>query len=354
VITGVSLLTATDSAATAGTHTITASGGTAANYVITDVNGTLTVSQASLTVTADDQMMPFGGPLPALTASILGFVYGETAASLTTPPLVTTTATVDSPISGNPYPITASGATDSNYSISYVAGTLTVIPTPVVSISPDSLSLASSTVGTAGSTSSYTIGGVNLTADIDIVAPTGVEISDDGGITWHSSLELAESEGTVLATTILARISAEAPAGSIDGDIANTSTGAILQSIAVSGTVKASSQAGSLDTSSPQIFYGQDVTLTATFQSSASGSAPMTGTVNFYDGSTYLGTAELVPLSSINAAALMTLQVESFATVSGSASLTTSTLGVGAHLITAVYSGDANDSAASSETPVSV
>ena len=46
VISGVSLSTATGAAATAGTHPIVAGGGTAANYAITDVNGTLTVAQA--------------------------------------------------------------------------------------------------------------------------------------------------------------------------------------------------------------------------------------------------------------------------------------------------------------------
>jgi hypothetical protein len=40
----VSLSTATDGAATVGTHPITITGGTAVNYVITDVPGTLTVT----------------------------------------------------------------------------------------------------------------------------------------------------------------------------------------------------------------------------------------------------------------------------------------------------------------------
>jgi hypothetical protein len=43
VISGVTLATATGAAATPGTHTIIASGGTAANYDITDIKGTLTV-----------------------------------------------------------------------------------------------------------------------------------------------------------------------------------------------------------------------------------------------------------------------------------------------------------------------
>ena len=41
---------------------------------------------------------------------------------------MTTTATAASHVSGNPYSITASGAVDSDYTISYVAGSLTVNP----------------------------------------------------------------------------------------------------------------------------------------------------------------------------------------------------------------------------------
>jgi hypothetical protein len=50
VISGVSLSTATGAAATYGTHTITAASGTAANYYLNFVNGTLTVNKASLNV----------------------------------------------------------------------------------------------------------------------------------------------------------------------------------------------------------------------------------------------------------------------------------------------------------------
>jgi hypothetical protein len=58
--------------------------------------------------------------------SYTGFVNGDTAASLTTPPTVTTTATASSAV--GTYPITASGAVDANYTISYSPGTLTVTP----------------------------------------------------------------------------------------------------------------------------------------------------------------------------------------------------------------------------------
>src|SRR5262249_61467239 len=52
VVSGVSLSTETGAAATAGNRTITATGGTADNYNVVDVNGTLTVSEAAPGFTA--------------------------------------------------------------------------------------------------------------------------------------------------------------------------------------------------------------------------------------------------------------------------------------------------------------
>jgi hypothetical protein len=84
----------------------------------------MTVQPAALTITANAATMSFGGALPALSVSYTGFVNGQTAANLTTKPTVTTTATASSPV--GTYPITASGAVDPNYTITYVTGTLTI------------------------------------------------------------------------------------------------------------------------------------------------------------------------------------------------------------------------------------
>lgn len=71
--------------------------------------------------------------------------------------------------------------------------------------------------------------------------------------------------------------------------------------------------------------FGQPVTLTATVTGEAGANGTPTGTVNFYDGATQIGSA---PLS----------------TVSGQqqAVMSTSTLAMGPHSITAVYAGDGN------------
>ncbi len=118
------ITTAGTSSSPAGTYTITASGAVDANYAITYIAGTLTIGKVPLTITANDQTTTYGLPLPTFTATYTGFVNGDNAASLTTAPSITTTATSTSPV--GTYPITASSAVDANYSISYVAGTLTV------------------------------------------------------------------------------------------------------------------------------------------------------------------------------------------------------------------------------------
>jgi hypothetical protein len=86
------------------------------------------VTAAPLTITADNQPKAYGAGLPPLTVYYSGFVNGDTAASLTTAPTVTTTATAASGV--GTYPITVSGATDPNYTITFVPGTLTIAPPP--------------------------------------------------------------------------------------------------------------------------------------------------------------------------------------------------------------------------------
>ncbi len=110
---------------------ITASGAVDADYTISYVSGNLTITAAELTITANNQIMTYGWPLPTLTASYTGLVNGDLPGSLTTPPTLTTTATINSHVNGSPFSITASGAIDSDYVISYVSGTLSVISAPL-------------------------------------------------------------------------------------------------------------------------------------------------------------------------------------------------------------------------------
>ena len=107
-------------------YSITPSGAVDADYAITYGTGTLTVTPVALTITPNNLTKAYGAALPTLTASYAGFVNSDTAASLSTAPTLTTTATASSHVAGSTYAITASGALDSDYTISYAAGTLAV------------------------------------------------------------------------------------------------------------------------------------------------------------------------------------------------------------------------------------
>ena len=86
----------------------------------------VTVNKAVLTVTANNLSSPRGAPLPVLTATITGFVNGDTAAVVGGAPALTTTATSSSPEGA--YPITAAAGTlaAANYTFVFVNGTLTI------------------------------------------------------------------------------------------------------------------------------------------------------------------------------------------------------------------------------------
>lgn len=113
--------------ATAGSYAFTVTAkdnGKGKDAVTGSQNYTLNISQASLTITAGSAIMNQGAAIPKLTVSYNGFVNGDNASSLSTPPSVTTTAMASSP--PGVYPITVSGAVDPNYNISYNPGTLTI------------------------------------------------------------------------------------------------------------------------------------------------------------------------------------------------------------------------------------
>ena len=99
-----------------------------ATYAPTTVYESFTVTPASLIITANLATEVYGGPLPTLTASYSGFVNNDTAANLTTQPILTTVAITSSPVLSGGYNISVSGASDPNYTISYIDNTLTVNP----------------------------------------------------------------------------------------------------------------------------------------------------------------------------------------------------------------------------------
>ncbi len=156
---------AAGTAAVAGSpYAIIASGAVGSglsNYTISYVNGSLTVTPAPLTITADDVTRVYGASDPTLGVSYTGFVNGETSAVLGG--TLTVTDSDAAPTTGvGAYSgvITASGQTATNYTITYVAGNLTVTPAPLT-ITAESLTKTYGQTVTLADTDFTTNGLVN-------------------------------------------------------------------------------------------------------------------------------------------------------------------------------------------------
>jgi hypothetical protein len=97
------------------------------NYTIAFTGGALTITAVPLSVSADSKSKVYGSTDPAFTVGYAGFVNGETETVLSGA-LVLTRAPGENVGS---YPITPSGLTSSNYSISFNSGTLTITKAPL-------------------------------------------------------------------------------------------------------------------------------------------------------------------------------------------------------------------------------
>ncbi|HIJ61233.1 MAG TPA: filamentous hemagglutinin N-terminal domain-containing protein, partial [Rhodospirillaceae bacterium] len=161
------------SAATRGTGIgitpITASGPTTdGNYAVTYANGKLTINPAPLTVTVDPASRPYGADNPAFTLHYSGFLNGDGASLLSTLPTAASTATATT--GAGVYPVTVTGpATDANYQMTYVGGSLTISKLPLTW----SVTSSSATYGTTPvlgvATLSGLVNGDQVTASVGAV-----------------------------------------------------------------------------------------------------------------------------------------------------------------------------------------
>ncbi len=109
---------------TVGTHVITLTGLANANYAVTFVDGTLTVTPRPITFKANDVTRVYGESTPAFTYRVGAgsVVNGDEFGSPSFSGPANTVGT---------HVITLSGLGNPNYAVTFVAGTLTVTPRPV-------------------------------------------------------------------------------------------------------------------------------------------------------------------------------------------------------------------------------
>ncbi len=280
-------------------YTITYSYGGDANFKsAADTNTTLTVKQAALTVTASSSTVTYGAAVPMITPTYSGFVNGQTSSVLTTQPTCTTTYTTTSD-AGTAPTTSCSGAAATNYSFTYVSGTVTV-------------NQAALTVEANNATKVYGTANPVFTGSI-----VGAVNGDAFTESFSTSATTSSNVGNYA--------------------IVPSATGANLAdySVAVQNGTLAITEAGttiSLSAGSASINPGQSVTLTAQVVSVTTGTP--TGSVNFYDGATLLDTAVLT---------------------GNTASFSITTLSAGTtHQLTAVYSGDSNFLTSSTSSSISI
>jgi hypothetical protein len=378
--------------ATAGSHIgsyeIDAAPVSYADYSVTYVPGTLTVTPAPLTITANDATKVYGAALPAFSVNYTGFVNGDTAANLVTPPVLTTAASASSDVQSGGYPITASGATDPDYTMTYVPGTLMITPAPLTVTANDT----TKPYGSPMPTLSVTYSGFVLDQDPSVlggvlafattarasshVQAGGYPITPGGWTSNNYAIDYVS--GTLTITPVSLTITADnktkvygagLPAltasysGFVNGDtpaclnppVALSTTAAVMSPVGpypitasdaqdpdytiafAPGTLTITKDGTTTSgTASPGISsFGQSVTITAVVSANPPGSGTPTGSVDFLDSTTG---NDLGPVSLSG----------------GVASLTTALLPVGPQTIALSYGGDGNFDPSSTTVVVTV
>lgn len=105
---------------------------------------------------------------------------------------------------------------------------------PVFTMSPSSLTGLDHNVGTPSAEQTFTVGGLGLTNNIVLTAPSNFEISLTTGTGFTNSITLTQTGGLVAPTTIYTRGNSPV-VGAFSGNIIGTSTGAVNDTVMVSG-----------------------------------------------------------------------------------------------------------------------
>jgi len=145
-VTGVSGLASRTHVGTSSDSLSAATGSGLSNYDISYVNGSLQVTPASLTVTANDQSRLYGGANPTFTEIISGFVNGENSSVVSGTATGYTTATSTTGVGTATITASNTGLSAANYNFNnLVDGVLTINAVPHASESVSAQVVASIT-----------------------------------------------------------------------------------------------------------------------------------------------------------------------------------------------------------------
>jgi RHS repeat-associated protein len=311
---------------TVGSHTVTAS------YI--NANGNFNPSSGTL---SGGQTVNTADTTVAVLSSAPTSAYGES---------ITLTATVFAATQGLPTPTgtveffdgttelsaeTLDSTATATFSTSLLAvgsHSITVQYVGDANFSGSTSAVLSQTVNQDGTTTSITTSknpsvygqSVTFTATVSANAPGSG--SPTGTVTFYAgTVELGAGtlngslQASFTTSSLAAGLNAITAVYSGDANFSTSTSTVLKQTVTQDGTKT------SITSSLNPSVYGQAVTFTATVTANPPGGGTPTGTVTFYDGATVLGKVTLTD---------------------GTASLTTSALSVGKHVIKVVYSGNSD------------
>jgi hypothetical protein len=151
---------------------VTASFGGDASNTASTAAANLTVNKAPLTVTAIAASKPYGAPDPAFSASYTGFASGDNSSVLGGALVFSTNEPKTGFASPGNYTVAPAGLTSNNYTITFAAGTLTVVAAATaVTVSPSATSVA---IGQS----------LTVTATVTVLSPS-VAAPSGGTVTFY-------------------------------------------------------------------------------------------------------------------------------------------------------------------------
>jgi Bacterial Ig-like domain (group 3)/Divergent InlB B-repeat domain len=346
---GVTTATLKTSSLTVGTHPITVSYGGDSNYKASGVSSPAldqVIGKASSGTSVGSSKNPStDGQSVTFTATVTG-VSGGTAPTgtvtfydngsqigtggLSTTAGVTTATYTTSALTVATHPITATYGGDSNYTSSSSGPALDQVVNKVVTTTSVGSSLNPSTSG-----QSVTFTATVAPASAGLASPSGTVTFYDNGVSIGSGA-VSTSGGVTTATLSISSLAIgthpiTATYGGDSDYSGSSSSPALSQVVNGVGVATTTKLASSLNPS----LVGQSVTLTATITKS-SGTGNPTGTVTFKDNGTSIGSGAVSTSGGVT-----------------TATLSTSTLAVGTHPITASYSGDGSYSGSTTGSPLS-
>ena len=317
-----------------GTHNITAAyAGDSTNAAATSnmVAEVITAATSTTTLTTSNPNVPLE-TLVTFTASVAGnsasiptgnVVFKDGTATIGTV-AVTNTGTATLPIASlttGVHMITAAYQGDMDYAGSVSAPPLSET---VNKIATSTVVVSSTSAANAGATVTFTVTVTAATSTTPNLPITGSVSLMDGTTVVGTGTVSPLGSGPATASVVIPVTSLGAGGHTITAVYAGDTNYTGSNSGSIPETISLASSSALLAASSTTPIATTPVTLTATLTSN--GGTP-TGSVSFLDGGTAIGTGVLAK---------------------GVATLTTSTLAVGPHTITAVYGGDADDSASTS------